>query len=232
MQYYKQRSLQVPALKWGINHEDTAREQYVEVMRHQHQSFECYPVGLVVNPEYPHLGASPDGAVSCLCCGSGLLEIKCPYKYKNHHPHDISDASFYLHRNGEHICLKETHDYYMQVQGQMAICQKDYSDFVCWTLKNLHIERILFDPSVFSRIKPSLIRFFQSVVLPELLTHAIHDGDSENQTYCICGGEEHGRMVACDNTQCTVEWFHYSFVGIMRKPRGKWYCPYCSKLSL
>lgn len=224
-----------PALKWGINHEDTAHEEYVKLMHH-HQSFKCSPIGLVISPEYPHLGASLEGAVFCLCCGSGVLKIKCSCKYKDYHLHDITDASFYLHRNGESICLKETHNYYMQVQGQMTICQKEYSDFVCWTTKGIHIERISFDPSVFSRIKPQDRSLFQSAVLPELLPHLIYDGDTDkenrNKTYCTCGSGEHGRTIACDNTQCAVEWFHYGCVGIRRKPRGKWYCPNCSKISL
>ena len=37
----------------------------------------------------------------------------------------------------------------------------------------MHVERILHDPSVFSKIKPSLDHFLRSVVLPELLTHTI-----------------------------------------------------------
>jgi len=68
----------------------------------------------------------------------------------------------------------------------MAICQKDYCDFMCWTLKGMHVERILHDPSVFSKIKPSLDHFLRSVVLPELLTYAIKDGDTEKKKPCSC----------------------------------------------
>ena len=31
--------------------------------------------GLILNPNFPYLGASPDGIVNCLCCGVGCLEI-------------------------------------------------------------------------------------------------------------------------------------------------------------
>ena len=173
MQYVMSLIVRVPALKWGINrdHEDIAREEYIKLLQQQHQSFECHPVGLTVNPAYPHLGASPDGAVSCSCCGPGLLEIKCPYKHCDQHPHFISDANFFLHRVAEAMQLKSTHNYFIQIQGQMAICKKDYCDFVCWTSKGMHVERLAFDASVFSRIKPSLNHYFQSVILPELLTH-------------------------------------------------------------
>ena len=118
----------------------------------------------------------------------------------------------------------------------MAICKKDYCDFVCWTPEGMHVERIVFEPCVFSRIKPSLDHFVQSTVLPELLSHAIKDGEpeKENQShvnidtsavYCLCGEEEYGGMIACDNQCCHVVWFHYKCVGITRKPKGKWYCP-------
>ena len=34
--------------------------------------------GLVVHPEYPHLGVLPGGIVMCECCGLVIFEIKCP----------------------------------------------------------------------------------------------------------------------------------------------------------
>ena len=238
MQYTQSQTHQVPALKWGVEHEDEAREQYVELSHQQHHLFEYHAAGLSVSPDYVHLGASPDGVVSCSCCGAGLLEIKCPYKHRNQHPHHVTDPIFCLHLVGETMLLKTTHQCYLQIQGQMAICKKDYCDFVCWTLKGMHVERIEFDPGVFSEMKPSLDLYFQSTVLPELLTHEIKDGETEKENcppatvnpragYCLCGEGEHGRMIACDSPQCSVEWFHYKCVGVTRKPKGKWYCPIC-----
>ena len=31
--------------------------------------------GLVIHPDYPYLGATPDGFVKCSCCGCGVIEI-------------------------------------------------------------------------------------------------------------------------------------------------------------
>ena len=28
---------------------------------------------LIIDPKYPHLGASPDGHVKCSCCGDGVI---------------------------------------------------------------------------------------------------------------------------------------------------------------
>lgn len=235
MQYTQTQTNRVPAMKWGVDHEDHARQEYLEIVTQNHERFEHHPAGLTVNPKYPHLGASPDGVVSCVCCGRGLLEIKCPYKHREEHPLQVVDPDFCLHIIDGEVILKRNHDYFIQVQGQMAICEKEYSDFVCWTPKGLHVERIEYNPSKFLQIKPSLDSFFKNAVLPELLTHVLKDGDAgkENQTddqsdvYCLCRKGESGRMIACDNASCSVEWFHYKCVGITRKPKGKWYCPNC-----
>ena len=48
-----------------------------------HRDFTCTVAGLIINANYPHLGASPDGMTQCKCCGSGLVEIKCPFAAKN-----------------------------------------------------------------------------------------------------------------------------------------------------
>ena len=105
MQYTQTQTNRVPALKWGVDHEDQAREEYIELMKQHHEGFECHPAGLTVNPKYPHLGASPDGVVSCVCCGSGLLEIKCPYKHREEHPLEVVDPDFCLHRSDDEVVL-------------------------------------------------------------------------------------------------------------------------------
>ncbi|VDP94911.1 unnamed protein product [Echinostoma caproni] len=38
----------------------------------------------------------------------------------------------------------------------------------------------------------------------------------------------YGEMVACDNRDCPIEWFHFECVGLTSKPRGQWYCPQCT----
>ena len=39
--------------------------------------------GLIINPLWPYIGASPDGIVECNCCSKCVLEIKCPYSHRN-----------------------------------------------------------------------------------------------------------------------------------------------------
>lgn len=46
--------------------------------------------------------------------------------------------------------------------------------------------------------------------------------------YCICKRIAFGDMIACDNEDCPIEWFHYPCVNLTRKPRNSWVCSYCS----
>ena len=66
------------SLIWGKQHESEARKAYEEMQQGSHRDFHCYLSGLVINPKYPHMGASPDGRVDCTCCGRGVLEINAP----------------------------------------------------------------------------------------------------------------------------------------------------------
>ena len=230
---YKFDSTKVPALNWGITHEDIARKEYIALVLEDHVELECVESGLHVNPLFPHLGATPDGVVNCDCCGKGLLEIKCPYKHRNSHPHRVEDSAFFLVKgdNGE-VHLSTEHEYYFQIQGQLAVCDLHYCDFVCWTLCGLHYERVLADHDHFEEVKPALDRFFVSVLLPRLLTGSMSGSTGVEQaaqahipdTYCWCNGKDEGKMVACDNDSCERQWFHFGCVGVSRKPRGKWFC--------
>ncbi|KAI8466114.1 MAG: hypothetical protein J3K34DRAFT_434758 [Monoraphidium minutum] len=62
---------------------------------------------------------------------------------------------------------------------------------------------------------------------PDSLAAATALADSSEPRYCICNNVSYGEMIACDNPDCIVEWFHYDCVGISQQPKGKWYCPQC-----
>ena len=85
------------ALDWGISKE-VQQSQHTSMLFKQTtpHAFVVKSTGLRLNPDYPHLGASPNGLVSCFCCGYGLLETKCPYSKRHLDPTKIVDASFYL----------------------------------------------------------------------------------------------------------------------------------------
>ncbi len=38
-----------------------------------------------------------------------------------------------------------------------------------------------------------------------------------DENYCICGKGYVGQMIACDQPDCPVQWFHFKCVGLLRK---------------
>ena len=54
-------------------------------------------------------------------------------------------------------------------------------------------------------------------------------GFTDQLTYCYCHRPEEGTMIACDNPDCPIEWFHTSCLQLTKLPKGKakWYCPDC-----
>jgi len=61
------------ATRWGTHYEDIAIEKYKRIKNKEVLSF-----GLLIHPEYPWLGGSPDGITT----DGILLEVKCPLRRK------------------------------------------------------------------------------------------------------------------------------------------------------
>lgn len=120
----KQDGFSNAAMQWGIETEPQARAAY-EILTGN----EVTEVGFVVHPTIDQAGASPDGIVG----DDGMVEIKCP-------------------NTGTHrdflLTGKIPKRYYLQMQWQMACCQRHWCDFVSFdprlTDGSLHckIERV------------------------------------------------------------------------------------------
>ena len=123
------------ATSWGCSHEKAAREHYMELSRNSHDNIVVEECGFVINPCWPHLGASPDGIVHCLCCGQGVIEIKCSYCHNNEEIDAVvDDPKSCLGRLPDgSVTLVKSHAYYYQVQMQIFVCNVEYCDFVLCT---------------------------------------------------------------------------------------------------
>uniref|UniRef100_A0A1X7VB86 PHD-type domain-containing protein n=1 Tax=Amphimedon queenslandica TaxID=400682 RepID=A0A1X7VB86_AMPQE len=202
-----------------------ARKSYEAIALKDHEDFKVKLTGLHVNINSPHLGASPDGLISCQCCGNGILEIKCPYSVRDGQPTEC--AYLKVSEHGQHELLK-THQYYYQIQGQMGIVVSKYTDFVCWTKKGIYIERIKLVEAFYKSVKEKLDKFFIKVILPKLLSGNADAHPSEkDQLFCFCRKGEYGKMIFCDCQFCKYGWFHFACVNITEEPVGQWYCPDC-----
>ena len=231
---YEQNDLSyIPAINWGIQNENSAREQYTTVMSTRHNAFTCSLTGLWINPLYPHMGVSPDGITDCQCCGEGILEIKCPHSARHVDPNSLTSTTCaFLTSTG---CLNHKHRYYTQVQGQLMVTGRLFCDFLIWTPVGYKIERVYPDVHFWEKLEKKLTSFYVINVLPEIMTRRLKqelemecESDKEN-VYCICQKGSSGRMIACENRSCQYQWFHYQCVGIKRAPKGDWYCPTCKK---
>ena len=85
------------------------------------------------------------------------------------------------------------------------------------------------------KLLKKITKFYVECFLPEIMMHRLKNGlcqtevANEVNAFCSCQGVEEGRMIACANSSCKIEWFHYKCVGIKRAPKGDWYCPDCVK---
>ena len=150
----------------GCKQEKTALEMYLKVQKCHHINLHVTSSGLVINPKWPFMGASPDAILECSCCGRGVLEIKCPYSHRYKRIQDaMQDKSFYLKESDGTVKLDSSHAYYYQVQTQMFICDVDYSYFCVCTFakdeeKGLHIECITRQQSFWEEHKKTAEKLF------------------------------------------------------------------------
>lgn len=157
------------ATKWGTANELVAKTKLISVLNtnETHDNMQFEESGLHISLEHPYIAASPDGIVSCDCCGKGCIEIKCPFSLKDK---PITEECEFLRiaEDGE-LHLDETHQYYYQVQTQMGVTKTEYCYFVVWTEKDIHIEQILFDVDFYNELCVKSLHFFQTAILAELV---------------------------------------------------------------
>ncbi|XP_052235872.1 uncharacterized protein LOC127880788 [Dreissena polymorpha] len=144
------------SVKHGIMYENVAFAKYA-----QQTNVTDSAVGLVVNPNIPFLGASPDRIVLTEDRVMKLVEVKCPYSLfdrKTSIQKQINNRSFYLKKDNDRVKLHEKHDYYFQIQGQLNICGIETCDLVVFVppddIMIVCVERDQ--------------HFFNSVMLPKL----------------------------------------------------------------
>ena len=71
--YPEMSKFQTAATAYGCKHEPQARQKYADIAT-SHSDFSLSSRGFVISTASPFIGASPDGLVSCSCCGKGICE--------------------------------------------------------------------------------------------------------------------------------------------------------------
>ena len=94
--------------------------------------------------------------------------MKCPYgsskdavPWRERTPIDCSgDSYFFCLKNDDKVELKNTHNYMYQVQGQLAILQLSWAEFVVWTKKGISVEIIDFSETLWNEMLPKLSKYY------------------------------------------------------------------------
>ncbi|XP_052233785.1 uncharacterized protein LOC127846525 [Dreissena polymorpha] len=196
-------------------------------------------------PFKPHTQEEPISEKSCpfLTLRDGELTLK-----KNHQYYYQIQAQLGVTQND--LCVffvwSEKNVHLEQIEFD-----EDVWDEICVKSKNFFVRGVLPEliGKYFSKLpcnkKPANDKNGQpndqsSKILKPVSTNTLASGkskkrgcgnkDDDEKLYCVCGQVEFGLMTACDNTECSMEWFHWGCVGIENEPQGKWYCPECRKL--
>lgn len=166
------RVLNIPACQYGLDNEHNAKTVYELYYRKQKRYITISPSGLCVSNEFPWLECTPDGIVTD---GSGkywLLEIKCVYD-SGTLPKTLQEI--YEERKKHFYCyvdidgkfnLRETHNYFYQVTGQMAITGLHSLDFAIFLPRTgeIYVIPMEFNKTAWKLIFSRLNRDRKSVV--------------------------------------------------------------------
>ena len=174
----QQKTFTTRATQYGIDNEPAAISEYVAYQHaHGHPNLAVSPSGFIVSSTHPYLGASPDGAVydpSNMQQPFGYVEVKCPYTARNVSPTDACENSGFCCTFNEStgcLQLKESHAYYAQIQGQMAIGCRPWCDFVVYTKKGVSVQRVKFNQSFWDdKLLKKLTSFYDNCVAPEIVS--------------------------------------------------------------
>ena len=101
----------------------------------------------------------------------GFLEIKCPYSSRAQTPAEACNTPGFccnFDASSGILLLKETHQYYAQEQGQVAISERPWCDFVIYINKGISVA---FNVDFWNKkLLPKLTSFYDNCIAPEIVS--------------------------------------------------------------
>jgi len=91
-----------------------------------------------------------------------------------------------------------------------SIGKHDESRVSIWERKIKRLSNHLIMKNAKKKIRRSLVR-----------------NNHDRKNWCFCNQKSSGQMIACDSSDCEIQWFHFVCVGLKVKPAGSWLCPRC-----
>lgn len=138
--------------------------------------------------------------------------------------------------------IKQSHQYFYQIQAQIGICAATYADLVVWTTKDCLVTRIRPSHNFVMEVIQKVNEMYCCSILPELLgkywskqnimvEDVYHSLELRTHLFGVTADldddEVGSGLIGCDNYLCQVKWFHTACLQLDIVPRGKWYCPDC-----
>ena len=171
----------IPAMVHGQQMEAKAREAYIKYKELNGSTVKVQSCGLFVNEQEPWCGASPDGLVYEQRAEDpdGLLEFKCPYLETFCVAEELINTrkQFYLKKEGDSVVINKKHQYYAQVQGQMGITGRKWTDFVVYIDVNsqtdIVVHRVSFDKDYWQSLNSKIFKFYFQFVVAEIFSKRV-----------------------------------------------------------
>ena len=160
----------IPALKYGRETEPEAANAYTLRQLEKHVNLKVQTCGLFIHSSRPYLCATPDRLVECECCGSCLLEVKCPLSSAGMNPKDFNLP--YLISGDSGLSLSRNHKYFAQIQMQMALTKREWCDLYVYSKYGDFVERVYFDAEYWETCQEMFQYCFVNYVLPTIVRGA------------------------------------------------------------
>lgn len=148
----------IKSIMWGRDNENSAKSSFS-----RHVNKVVKNTGLWLH-ESGLLGSSPDGFVEG---ENAIVEVKCPYKYRDSNQGEIlADKNYIIHLDENNSCIiNKTHEYYHQIQGTLYICNCDLCYLVIWTQKTTIVFPVRKDELWANNIS-ILLNFYHDKLVP------------------------------------------------------------------
>ena len=156
----------IPALKYGNEKEKVALAAYTQKCQKLDPLFKVQALGLVLDPSFPAFGGSPDGVG---ICGNGeryLIEIKCPFSFKDGNL--LKDGAARLSYLDEEGNLRKTHQYYFQIQTLMGIMKLKRCMLVIWCPMSMIVLEIQANPEFYTKVREACIAYYKKTYLTHI----------------------------------------------------------------
>jgi hypothetical protein len=158
------KALETPAIIYGKMNKPVAALAYEQVQQLSHTGFKVSKCGLFIDADAAKLCASPDSIVCCDCCGDGLLAIKCPKTSEDICPSQANLKFLSWDDRLDRLIVKLNHAYNSQIQMQMGVTGRKWSDFFVYSEAGTWLERINFDADYWQTLKAACQTFYREHV--------------------------------------------------------------------